>query len=148
MRYDEKLYDEKLIEFIDANGARFMSHKTKRAQAIIRDYNKAIVSGGRLLDCYDKPSWWKRCALARCERAVEYFGGRCGRIIRHNCQIFSYAFEVLRENGTRWIVYMTPLHIYAIDEWVEQEAEFAEWLDERDKADLDSLEDFDELLEN
>lgn len=147
MRYN--LYDEKLVDLIECGRVRVMSYKTKRARDIVEQYDRIPPRGGWTINgCYINPSPAKERAYWDCVNLRIELGGESGTILRANSFVFSYAFAVRRENGTRWIVFVTPSHKYAIDIWQEEEAEFMEWLEERDKAELEGMEDFDELLED
>lgn len=141
-------YDIKLCGYIEGGAFRVMSHNTLRAQRIIKAYDN-LACCNTLDDCYKKPSHAKELAYERCIRICQFFNGEYGTILGYNPYKFSYAFVVRRENGTRWIVYLTPSHAYAIPVWVAEEAEYEKYLDERDKVEVEQLfDEIDELLKN
>ena len=144
------IYDKVLLEAIDAGTIKVLSHRSKRARAIVAEYDRIPPRGGQSIHgCYIKPSAAKEAAYWRCVDLRIDLGGESGTILMSNCFVFSYAFTVRRENGTRWIVFVTPSHIYAIDVWREEEADFEQWVDEDYQRALDELsEDIEALLKD
>lgn len=141
-------YDDALINAIDCSYVRIMSHNTERAQNIIKSFYAQIFTH-TLNDCYKKPSRAKRSAYEHCLDVCESFNGEQGTILAYNCQFFSYAFLVRRENGTCWLVYVTHKHIYAIDKWRQDEYDYECYLSEKDNLEIDELmREIDELLKN
>lgn len=144
-------YDESLISAIDCGYIRVMSHKTRRAQRILYNYKRACNNNEYCLESvYNKYSPAKGIAYERCLAIEEQCNGYGGVISSYNTFTFTYTFCVEAQSGigSFWVVHITPSCIYAIDLWREQEAEFEQWLEERDKAELEGMEDFDKLLED
>lgn len=144
-------YDEALINAIDCGYIRVMSYKTKRAQAIYRNYERACNNNEYCLESvYSRYSVTKGIAYERCLAIEEQYNGYGGVISSYNTFTYTYTFCVEAQSGigTFWLVHITPSRVYAIDLWRKQEADFEQWLEERDKAELEGMEDFDELLED
>lgn len=145
------IYDERLIKSIECGNIRVLSYKTKRAQRILYNYERACNNNEYCLESvYNKYSPAKGIAYECCLAIEEQYNGYDGVITSYNSFTFTYTFCVEAQSGigTFWLVHITPSHVYAIDLWREQEAELEQWLNERDKADLEALESFDELLED
>lgn len=69
-----------------------------------------------IFHAYDKPSPRKVGAFEHCIEIMHRYGGRCLKVVRHNCFVFSAGFLFDDpDTGVIKFAYITPSKIYICD---------------------------------
>lgn len=94
---------------------RELKNTTQQAKNFIRRYLWALENAPKdnIFKMYNKPSQAKIKAFNDCISFKAQLEGYNGIITGGNCDKFNYAFKY-KENGTEYLVYITPQNDYKI----------------------------------